>query len=52
MLLDVLPHELGHHHDSLTTRSKRVGRGEPYAEEYARRTLETVWPLYRDRFEL
>lgn len=26
MLLDVLPHELGHHYDSLTTRSGRVGQ--------------------------
>ena len=52
MLLDVLPHELGHHHDLMTTRSKRVGRGEPYAEAYARRTVEAVWPRYQERFEL
>jgi hypothetical protein len=52
MLLDVLPHELGHHYDSLTTRSGRVGRGEPFATEYAQRTLETVWPAYRERFDL
>ena len=52
MLLDVLPHELGHHHDLMTTRTRRIGRGEPYAYEYARRTLEKVWPLYGQHFEL
>src|SRR5262249_47964719 len=36
-LLDVMLHELGHHHDSQTNRSGRVSRGEPYAEQYARR---------------
>lgn len=37
-LLNVLPHELGHHHDRMTTRSTvRAARGEPYAETYARR---------------
>src|SRR4051812_21131143 len=31
-LLHILPHELGHHHDRITTRARRnVGRGEPYA---------------------
>jgi len=39
ILLDVLPHELGHHHDLMTTRSQRVGRGESFAEQYAHRTL-------------
>jgi hypothetical protein len=52
MLLDVLPHELGHHYDSLTTRSGRVGRGEPFATQYAQRTLETVWPAYCERFAI
>jgi hypothetical protein len=52
MLLDVLPHELGHHYDALTTRSGRVGRGEPFATEYAQRTLDAVWPAYRERFEI
>jgi hypothetical protein len=37
-LLHVLLHELGHHHDRMTTRSQRVAaRGEVFAEEYARR---------------
>ena len=51
LLLDVLPHELGHHHDLMTTRSRRrVARGEPYAESYARRTLDTVWDAYVRKF--
>jgi hypothetical protein len=46
-LLYVLPHELGHHHDRMTTQSRRrVARGEPYAEAYARRTLDRLWPSY------
>lgn len=50
-LLDVLPHELGHHHDRMTTRSKRrAARGEPYAERYASRVLDVVWPAYVRRF--
>jgi len=37
-LLHVLLHELGHHHDRMTTRSQReAARGEAFAEEYARR---------------
>jgi hypothetical protein len=43
MLLDVLPHELGHHHDLMTNRSGRVSRGEPFATEYAARVLSEVW---------
>jgi hypothetical protein len=53
MLLDVLPHELGHHHDMLTTRSRRdPARGEPYADAYAREVLEAVWPVYGRHFAL
>ena len=50
-LLHVLPHELGHHHDRMTTHAKRfAGRGEAYAEGYANRVLEQVWPAYGRRF--
>jgi hypothetical protein len=53
MLLDVLPHELGHHRDLMTTRSRRdAARGEPYAEAYARDVREAVWPVYTRHFEL
>ncbi len=35
-LLHILLHELGHHHDRMTTRSqRRAARGELYAEAYA-----------------
>jgi hypothetical protein len=52
-LLDVLPHELGHHHDLMTTRSKRdAARGERYAIAYAREVLDQVWPTYTRHFEL
>jgi hypothetical protein len=46
-LLDVLPHELGHHRDRMTTRSKwDAARGEPYAERYAREVFDRLWPAY------
>jgi hypothetical protein len=46
-LLHLLPHELGHHHDRITThRGRYTGRGESYAEAYANRVLEQVWPAY------
>lgn len=52
-LLHILPHELGHHHDRITThRGIRTGRGEPYAEAYANRVLEEIWPSYAREFEL
>jgi hypothetical protein len=44
---------LGHHRDRMTTRSKRTAaRGEPYAEAYANRALELLWPKYAARFEI
>jgi hypothetical protein len=52
-LLHILPHELGHHHDRMTTRSRRnAARGEPFAEAYAQRVLDRVWPAYARAFEL
>jgi len=50
-LLDVLLHELGHHHDRITTRSRRrVSRGEGYAYAYASRRTEELWEAYADEF--
>lgn len=50
-LLHILPHELGHHHDRMTTASRLdTARGEPYAERYANEVLEAVWPSYARRF--
>jgi len=52
-LLDVLLHELGHHHDHMTTRSRRdAARGEPFAEEYARRHADMIWDRYMTAFGL
>jgi hypothetical protein len=53
LLLHVLTHELGHHHDRMTTRSKAdCCRGEDYAEEYARRYQALIWDRYLQEFEL
>jgi hypothetical protein len=50
-LLHILPHELGHHHDRMTSRAQRfAGRGEPYAESYANDVLAEIWPVYARRF--
>jgi hypothetical protein len=52
-LVHILPHELGHHHDMITSRRKRnTGRGEHYAEHYANRVLDEVWPAYVRAFEI
>ena len=46
-LLHVFLHELGHHHDRMTTRSqRRASRGEGFAEIYARSRAEAVWARY------
>ena len=52
MLLDVLVHELGHHHDRMTTRGTDAPRGEPYAEAYALRVQTEVWPEYVRQFAI
>jgi hypothetical protein len=52
-LLAVLLHEMGHHHDHMTTRSQRdAARGEGFAEEYARRYSEAIWDRYFSEFGL
>jgi len=46
-LVHILVHELGHHHDRITTRSQvECARGEPYAEAYAARHEEEIWQRY------
>ena len=50
-LLHILPHELGHHHDRMTTRSRKgAARGEPFAEAYANRVADAIWPAYARTF--
>lgn len=52
-LLHIFLHELGHHHDRITTRSKvRASRGEPYAEAYARQHEALIWTRYQEKFRL
>ncbi len=52
-LLHVLLHELGHHHDRMTTRSQRqASRGEGYAEAYALRYGQLIWQRYAEAFRL
>ena len=52
-LLHILLHELGHHHDRITTRSKVEScRGEPYAEEYAHRYEARIWDDYWKHYSL
>lgn len=50
-LLHILLHELGHHHDRMTTRKKRwSARGEDFAENYAVRYADRVWENYIAEF--
>jgi hypothetical protein len=50
-LLDVFLHELGHHHDRMTTRKKEeCGRGESYADQYALKYEEIIWESYIETF--
>jgi hypothetical protein len=52
-LLDVFLHEIGHHHDRMTTRTKfDIARGEPYADEFAQHYRELVWDDYVRHFDL
>lgn len=47
MLLHVFVHELGHHRDRMTTRNRKsTTRGEAYAEDYANRLAEEIYPKY------
>lgn len=47
LLLHVLLHELGHHHDRMTSRPRgAITRGESYAEEYARKYEKLIWADY------
>lgn len=50
-LMNVLFHELGHHHDCMTTKSQRdAARGESYAEQYANRYAVVLWERYFEVF--
>jgi hypothetical protein len=52
-LLHVLLHELGHHHDRMTTRAKKDScRGEGFAERYALDYEQLIWDRYLEVFDL
>ena len=53
LLLEVLLHELGHHHDPMTTKSRRsAARGEPYGERYSFERRPDIWDRYISQFGL
>ncbi|MCI0661323.1 MAG: hypothetical protein L0220_09645 [Acidobacteria bacterium] len=46
-LLATFLHELGHHHDRMSTKSKiDASRGEGYAEAYAKKYANQIWQRY------
>ena len=50
-LLHVFLHELGHHHDRMTSKGqKSTKRGEPYAEAFALRHFHLLFQPYFRRF--
>jgi hypothetical protein len=50
-LMHILLHELGHHHDRMTTRSRlRSARGELFAESYALKYADRLWHAYFREF--
>ncbi len=52
-LVNIFLHELGHHHDRITSRKKQTcGRGEPYAEAYARKYESVLWERYTRAFSV
>lgn len=52
-LLATFLHELGHHHDQITTRSRvQACRGEPYAFAYEKKSSALIWKRYLDTFRL
>lgn len=46
-LMHILLHEIGHHHDRMTTRTKHeASRGEPFAETFALERADELWDAY------
>lgn len=46
MLLHVFMHELGHHWDRITQKHHGKGRGEAFAERFANRHFDLLYPEY------
>lgn len=52
LLLHILLHEMGHHHDRINTKSKKnCARGEEYAESYAIKYEKIIWNKYFEYFK-
>lgn len=52
-LLHIFLHELGHHHDRLTTKHKiHIARGEDYAESYAFKYEKMIWNRFFEEFKM
>ncbi|HUG67127.1 MAG TPA: hypothetical protein VMM76_05225 [Pirellulaceae bacterium] len=50
-LMHILLHELGHHHDRMTTKSRvRSAHGEPFAETYALKYADRLGDDYFREF--
>ncbi|TQV87285.1 hypothetical protein [Aliikangiella coralliicola] len=53
MLMHVFLHELGHHVDRLRSKNQKVmNGGEEFAEKYAKRRFDELWPRYVEQFGL
>lgn len=51
-LTHILLHELGHHHDRMTTRRQLDScRGETYAEQYSLRYSRRIWNAFLNEFD-
>lgn len=51
MLMHIFLHELGHHVDKLRSKNQQVmAGGEEFAENYANKLFEVIWPSYVNRF--
>jgi len=52
LLLHILLHEIGHHHDRINTKSKIASaKGENYAEDYAKKYEKIIWNKYFETFK-
>jgi hypothetical protein len=53
-LLHIFLHELGHHHDRVSTKEKidNAPRGERYAEDYALKYERIIWNRFFEEFKM
>lgn len=53
-LLHIFLHELGHHHDRISTKAKiaNAPRGERYAESYALKYEKMIWNRFFEEFKM